>query len=126
VVWATSMPVASSQVSELVLFRQLLLPTSPNARQKMYVEGSPVSSKLWLQLVSCYLTSSTVSAVYESTQRSCNVFLADGIGIHVKNSPNVWRIPFGFQLVPAGIMALGLLTVKVIYFIRLCYLAYLP
>lgn len=24
----------------------------------------------------------------------------------------VWRIPFGFQLVPAGIMAFGLLTVK--------------
>lgn len=29
------------------------------------------------------------------------------------NSPNVWRIPFGFQLVPAGIMCLGLFTVKV-------------
>jgi len=35
------------------------------------------------------------------------------IGIHVPTGVNVWRIPFGLQLVPAGIMAIGLLSVKV-------------
>ena len=35
-----------------------------------------------------------------------------GIGLHIPTGPNVWRIPFGFQLVPAGIMSFGLLTVK--------------
>lgn len=39
-------------------------------------------------------------------------FVNFGIGLHVHNSPKIWRIPFGFQLVPAGIMALGLLTVR--------------
>lgn len=36
-----------------------------------------------------------------------------GVGLHMANSPDVWRIPFGLQLVPAGMMCLGLLTVKV-------------
>lgn len=31
------------------------------------------------------------------------------------NSTKVWRIPFGFQLVPAGILAFGLLTVRVLF-----------
>lgn len=35
-----------------------------------------------------------------------------GISLHISSGPEIWRIPFGFQLVPAGIMALGLLTVK--------------
>ncbi|KAJ7148559.1 general substrate transporter [Mycena crocata] len=35
-----------------------------------------------------------------------------GIGIHIKPGPKVWQIPFGIQLIPAGIMCLGLLTVK--------------
>ncbi|KAG5653194.1 hypothetical protein H0H81_001822 [Sphagnurus paluster] len=39
-------------------------------------------------------------------------FINFGISEHVKTGPNVWRIPFGFQLVPAGIMLFGLLTVK--------------
>jgi MFS family permease len=34
-----------------------------------------------------------------------------GIGLHIHNSSKIWRIPFAFQLVPTGIMALGLLTV---------------
>jgi MFS family permease len=34
-----------------------------------------------------------------------------GIGLHVHNSSKIWRIPFAFQFVPTGIMALGLLTV---------------
>jgi MFS family permease len=34
-----------------------------------------------------------------------------GIGLHVHNGSRIWRIPFAFQFVPAGIMALGLLTV---------------
>jgi MFS family permease len=42
-------------------------------------------------------------------------FHIDGISLNtkLKNNPKVWRIPFGFQLVPAGIMLFGLLTVKV-------------
>ncbi|KAF9019792.1 general substrate transporter [Hymenopellis radicata] len=39
-------------------------------------------------------------------------FINYGIGINIHNSVNVWRIPFGFQLVPAGIMTFGLLTIK--------------
>ncbi|CCM06396.1 uncharacterized protein FIBRA_08655 [Fibroporia radiculosa] len=39
-------------------------------------------------------------------------FINLGISLHMPTGSNVWRIPFGFQLVPAGIMALGLLTVK--------------
>jgi len=35
-----------------------------------------------------------------------------GISVHVKPGPKLWRIPFGVQLIPAGIMLLGLLTVK--------------
>jgi MFS family permease len=35
-----------------------------------------------------------------------------GIGIHIFNSTKIWRIPFGLQLVPAGLMLLGLFTVK--------------
>ncbi|THG95570.1 hypothetical protein EW026_g6108 [Hermanssonia centrifuga] len=35
-----------------------------------------------------------------------------GISLHIKTGFAVWRIPLGFQLVPAGIMAFGLLTVK--------------
>ncbi|EMD30549.1 hypothetical protein CERSUDRAFT_78756, partial [Gelatoporia subvermispora B] len=38
-------------------------------------------------------------------------FINLGISLHEPSGPQVWRIPFGFQLVPAGIMALGLLTV---------------
>ncbi|KAK7434766.1 hypothetical protein VKT23_020044 [Stygiomarasmius scandens] len=39
-------------------------------------------------------------------------FLNFGVGINIPTGPKIWRIPFGFQLVPAGIMAFGLLTVK--------------
>ncbi|KAF8151347.1 general substrate transporter [Crassisporium funariophilum] len=39
-------------------------------------------------------------------------FVNYGVGIHIQTGVNVWRIPFGFQLVPAGIMMFGLLTVK--------------
>ncbi|KAJ3513673.1 hypothetical protein NLJ89_g2822 [Agrocybe chaxingu] len=39
-------------------------------------------------------------------------FINYGVGLHMKDSTNVWRIPFGFQLVPAGIMLFGLVTVK--------------
>ena len=35
-----------------------------------------------------------------------------GISLHIKTGFAVWRIPFGFQLVPAGLMAFGLLTVR--------------
>lgn len=33
-----------------------------------------------------------------------------GITLHIKSGFAVWRIPFGLQLAPAGIMCLGLLT----------------
>ncbi|KZT66079.1 general substrate transporter [Daedalea quercina L-15889] len=39
-------------------------------------------------------------------------FINLGISLHISSGPEIWRIPFGFQLVPAGVMALGLLTVK--------------
>ncbi|KAK7682099.1 hypothetical protein QCA50_014685 [Cerrena zonata] len=39
-------------------------------------------------------------------------FINLGISEHVKTGFNVWRIPLAFQLVPAGLMAIGLLTVK--------------
>jgi len=41
-------------------------------------------------------------------------FINYGVSLHpsIANTPNVWRLPFGFQLVPAGIMLFGLLTVK--------------
>jgi len=38
-------------------------------------------------------------------------FVDFGVGIHVTTGVIMWRIPFGFQLVPAGIMVFGLLTV---------------
>jgi hypothetical protein len=44
-------------------------------------------------------------------QTLSDVRVAVGIGLHVHSGPKIWRIPFGFQLVPAVIMVLGLLTV---------------
>ncbi|KAH9934615.1 general substrate transporter [Amylocystis lapponica] len=38
-------------------------------------------------------------------------FINLGVSLHIKTGYRVWRIPFAFQLVPAGIMGLGLLTV---------------
>ena len=43
-------------------------------------------------------------------------FVNYGIGIHQANSSNIWRVPFGFQLVPAGILLFGLFTIKVRFF----------
>ncbi|KAJ3781623.1 general substrate transporter [Lentinula aff. detonsa] len=37
-------------------------------------------------------------------------FINLGVGLHVHRDSRIWRIPFGLQLVPAGLMALGLLT----------------
>ena len=37
---------------------------------------------------------------------------AVGVSLHIKSGFSVWRIPLGLQLVPAGIMAFGLLTVR--------------
>ncbi|KAG8215660.1 general substrate transporter [Butyriboletus roseoflavus] len=39
-------------------------------------------------------------------------FINLGVSLHMPNSSNVWRVPFGFQLVLAGLMFLGLFTVK--------------
>ncbi|TFK45780.1 general substrate transporter [Heliocybe sulcata] len=38
-------------------------------------------------------------------------FINLGVSLH-QTGAKIWRIPFGFQLVPAGMMCLGLLTVK--------------
>jgi len=35
-----------------------------------------------------------------------------GASLHLKDTINVWRVPLGFQLVPAGIMTIGLFTVR--------------
>ena len=47
------------------------------------------------------------------TNRLINSNCADGVGIYISTGPNIWRIPFGFQLVPAGIMIFGLFTIRV-------------
>lgn len=39
-------------------------------------------------------------------------FVNLGVGLHLANSEMVWRIPFGLQLIPAGLMCFGLLTIK--------------
>ncbi|KAI6026094.1 general substrate transporter [Pisolithus marmoratus] len=39
-------------------------------------------------------------------------FVNLGVGLHLADSDMVWRVPFGLQLVPAGLMCLGLVTVK--------------
>jgi len=39
-------------------------------------------------------------------------FVNLGVGLHIVNSVQIWRIPFAIQLVPAGILALGVLTIK--------------
>ncbi|KAI0064842.1 general substrate transporter [Artomyces pyxidatus] len=38
-------------------------------------------------------------------------FVNYGIALHIHNSSKIWGLSFGFQLVPASLMALGLLTV---------------
>jgi MFS family permease len=61
------------------------------------------------------MTSYFINCMFNSSlmlQTEPDLFVTVGIGMHVRNSPNIWRIPFAFQLVPAGIMALGLLTVR--------------
>ena len=45
----------------------------------------------------------------KSTER---LFYADGISANNPVGARVWQIPFGFQLVPAGIMAIGLIFVR--------------
>ncbi|PFH45615.1 hypothetical protein AMATHDRAFT_71376 [Amanita thiersii Skay4041] len=39
-------------------------------------------------------------------------FVNYGVGIHISSGVNIWKIPFGIQLVPGGIMCIGLLTIK--------------
>ena len=36
-----------------------------------------------------------------------------GASLHLSHSENVWRVPLAFQFVPVGLMAIGLLAVKV-------------
>ncbi|KAI0064835.1 general substrate transporter [Artomyces pyxidatus] len=39
-------------------------------------------------------------------------FVNYGISLHVHNSSKIWRLSFGFEIVPGGLMILGLLTVR--------------
>ncbi|KAJ7574894.1 general substrate transporter [Mycena floridula] len=39
-------------------------------------------------------------------------FVNYGVSIHIVQGFKIWRIPFGIQLLPSGVMALGLLTVN--------------
>ncbi|KAJ2915066.1 hypothetical protein MD484_g5344, partial [Candolleomyces efflorescens] len=55
---------------------------------------------------------SAVAPAYVAIGVMISYFVNYAIGAHVPTGVNVWRIPFGLQLVPAGIMALGLLTVQ--------------
>ena len=36
-----------------------------------------------------------------------------GASLHLNHSENVWRVPLALQFIPAGLMTIGLLTVKV-------------
>jgi len=63
-----------------------------------------------------FLTLPIVNFKFERVQMalgSISTQAADGVGIHIHAGVNIWRIPFGFQLVPAGIMVFGLWTVRV-------------
>lgn len=31
----------------------------------------------------------------------------DGVQKHIRTGPRIWRVPFGIQLVPGGLMAIG-------------------
>ncbi|KAK0236220.1 general substrate transporter [Armillaria nabsnona] len=44
-----------------------------------------------------------------ATRGVLSYFINYGIGVHISSGANVWRIPFGVQLVPASIMTFGLL-----------------
>ncbi|KAL4072130.1 general substrate transporter [Scleroderma citrinum] len=56
-----------------------------------------------------------ITGVYQimvATGSMISYFVNLGVGLHMANSEKVWRLPFGLQLVPAGLMYLGLFTVK--------------
>ena len=57
-----------------------------------------------------YFINCTLRSFFNLTFDQCDIITV-GIGLHVHNSPRIWRLPFAFQFVPAGIMVLGLLTV---------------
>jgi len=50
--------------------------------------------------------------IWVGTGVMISYFVNLGISIHIKTGPRVWRIPFGIQLIPGGIMAFGLLFAK--------------
>lgn len=122
----SSTQVVCSQVSESAVSLPSLLPSSQNALPRRYAVVSRVYSKSWLPSVLCFPTSSTVSfSSFPFVRRTLpEASTVDAIGLHVPTGVNVWRIPFGLQLVPAGIMTFGLLTVKVssssFLFIKAC------
>jgi hypothetical protein len=103
-------------VLALVASPLLLLHSSRNVLRKMFVARLLGSSRLWLLSASCCLIGSTVRLLSFRLLclqlRNCD-FDSVGASLHLAHSINVWRVPLGFQLVPAGIMAIGLFTVKV-------------
>lgn len=50
-----------------------------------------------------------VFQVLVATGVMVSYFINYGVNKHVPSGPKIWRIPFGFQIVPAGIMCFGLL-----------------
>lgn len=50
--------------------------------------------------------------VFVATGVMLSYFVNYGVSKHIPEGPRVWRIPFGIQLLPGGIMAFGLLFTK--------------
>ncbi|KDQ10747.1 hypothetical protein BOTBODRAFT_163453 [Botryobasidium botryosum FD-172 SS1] len=50
--------------------------------------------------------------IFVATGVMLSYFVNYGVAQHIPEGPMVWRVPFGLQLVPGGIMALGLIFTK--------------
>ncbi|KAG8901791.1 hypothetical protein FRC01_009744 [Tulasnella sp. 417] len=50
--------------------------------------------------------------IWVATGVMLSYFVNYGMSRHITVGPRVWRVPFGFQLVPGGIMAFGLLFAR--------------
>ena len=94
-----------AQVMVIALFFLLLAGTDGTDCSKQVGTGGMIS-----YFINCKATPS-----HPEILPFISYFRIDGNSLNtkLKNNPKVWRIPFGFQLVPAGIILFGLLTVKV-------------
>ncbi|KAG8902014.1 hypothetical protein FRB99_004863 [Tulasnella sp. 403] len=50
--------------------------------------------------------------IWVATGVMLSYFVNYGLSLHITTGPRVWRIPFGFQLVPGGIMGIGLIWAR--------------